>query len=579
MKYTLLAATVMAVIAPKVQGTTPYTLEELGNLSNAKHSYVTASNESGQAVGVATIPYDITVDTSALDFQDDNDLIKSYNDLKDYLVRIEEEITFTLEDIENGTINGDAQQFLQDFLKARVSDSEYQKISQGTSFEFNLAVDYNNTPGEVLIFDIEDADYNGLTRSVENVFTGISEDAVKVGWGSAPYSKISFTNNDEEETHYIRDFTRRGFIITNTGERIDLNPTDSEYGGISVATDILKVSDGYLITGETSVSIASDPQELIDDNCDGDDRPVEVCYESYVTSSNNALYNRHATVWRLDNDFNIIDVVDLGLGITPDAEEAEKARRSVALSVNQNEVAVGYSNVRYRDRDFITSYPVYFENGNVVEFIDEEEYEPGGAANAINSENVITGYSVKRINNGNRNKFFYHDISTGETVFPTDYFNSSASIANDINDSGWIVGQGEVETSSNFRRSEGFLYKIDDNTFTNINSLLPCFSSDGDDYFPYVLGQANVINNDGTIYGAATKTVDKRDAQGNVVVDSDGNVEQESIVVPVKLTLNPNGVAADCVEPEQETYERQGASTSFLWLLLPLFALRRRFSK
>jgi hypothetical protein len=268
MKYTLLAATVMAVIAPKVQGTTPYTLEELGNLSNAKHSYVTASNESGQAVGVATIPYDITVDTSALDFQDDNDLIKSYNDLKDYLVRIEEEITFTLEDIENGTINGDAQQFLQDFLKARVSDSEYQKISQGTSFEFNLAVDYNNTPAEVLIFDIEDADYNGLTRSVENVFTGISEDAVKVGWGSAPYSKISYTNNDDEETHYVRDFTRRGFIISNTGERIDLNPTESEYGGISVATDILKVADGYLVTGETSVSIASDPQELIDDNCD-----------------------------------------------------------------------------------------------------------------------------------------------------------------------------------------------------------------------------------------------------------------------------------------------------------------------
>ena len=583
MKYKLLAAAIFAAIAPQVQGATPYVLEELGNLDNAKHAYVTDMNDAGQAIGVASVPFDIQIDITALDFEDDTSLQREYDFRKDYFESIDEEITFTLEDIENGEINGDAQDFLQDFLRSKYEDTTYQKISESLTSEYNLAVQYGANPVEKVIFDVEDPDYSGLTRSVENIFNSISEGGAIAGWGSAPFEKVAFTpdGENEVETHYIRDFTKRGFVMTPSGESIVLEPTEATYGGISVATQILKVADGYLVTGETSVSIAPDSQEALDDNCDGDNIPVAACHENYVTSTSRALYNRHATMWRLDNDFNVIETIDLGIGIEPDEDEAKDAWRSMALAANENEIAVGYSVVRYRDGDAITVYPVYFKDGEVVEFVDEEDYRPGGSAAAINKNNIITGSVVERIEGTDRTKFFYHNIDTNESFFPTDFFKSSSSVANDINDNGLIVGQGEVETTTSAnRRREGFLYDINTETFTNINDLLPCYASDGETPYPYVLAEAIGIKNDGTIYGAATKTVDKRDAQGNVVVDKDGQVEKESIVVPVKLTFNPDGVAETCPTKEQETYERQGASMNPLGLLLlPLLALRRRFFK
>lgn len=582
MRYKLLAAAVCAAMTSQVQGATPYVLEELGNIDNAKHAYVTDMNEAGQAIGVAGIPFDIKIDITALDFDDDNSLKSAYDVRERYFESIDEEITFTLEDIENGVINGDAQSFLQDFLRGNYSNSRYQKISGNSNSEFNLAIDYSNPSAEVRIYDVESADYEGLTRSVENMLNGITDDGVKVGWGSAPYEKLDFTPNNEteSETHYIRDFTRRAFVMSNTAERIELTPTEATYGGISIASDIVKITDGYLVSGEMSVSIAPDSQEALDDNCDNEDVPEAVCQESYVTSTNRALYNRHATLWHLDNQFNVTNVEDLGIGIEPDEDEAKDAWNSMALAVNENEIAVGYSVVRYRDGDDIAIYPVYFKDGSVVEFIDEQEYRPGGRAVAINRSNVITGYAVDRIEGVSRTKFFHHNIETGATTFPADFFKSSSSVANDINDNGLIVGQGEVETtSSSNRRREGFLYNINTEIFTNINDLLPCYASDGETLFPYVVAEAIGINNDGTIYGAATKTVDKRDAQGNVVVDANGNVEQESVVVAVKLTYNENGVAEPCPDKAQETYERQGAAINPLaFILIPLIALRRRYS-
>ena len=581
MKYKLLAAAVFAAITPQVQGATPYVLEELGNLSYAKHAFVTDMNEAGQAIGMAQGVFDIHIDTAALDF-DDSRLKNFYDSRERYFESIEQEITFTLEDIQNGTINGDAQRFLQDYLLNYYTDTTLQKISNNANTEFYISVEFNNPTEEQVVYDVTDPDYNGLTRSVETNLTAISEDGVKVGWGSAPYTKVDFVpeGDTESETHYIREFTRRAFLLTPSGERVDLQPIEQTYGGMSIATDVLKVSDGYVVFGESSVSIASDSLERLEERCDGEQLPLEACYEGYVTSTSFPLYNRHATKWVLDSNFNVIDTIDLGLGIIPDEDEAKSAWISTALGANENDIAVGYSVVRY-DGDKRRYYPVYFQNGEVVEFIDEDKYQQGGRAVSINQHNVFTGYAIERIEGTDRSKFFYHDIATGETRYPDDFFKSSSSRANDINDNGLIVGQGEVETTSSARRrQEGFIYNINTETFTNLNDLLPCYESDGETPYAYVVSEAIGILNDGTVYGTATKTVDKRDAQGNVVVDNTGKVEQESIVVPVKLTYNPDGVADSCPPKEKETYERQGASTGFIGLLLlPLVAIRRRLFK
>ena len=43
-----------------------------------------------------------------------------------------------------------------------------------------------------------------------------------VGWGSAPYEKTAFTqtDEDEEETHFLRDFISRGIVIGANGVEV-----------------------------------------------------------------------------------------------------------------------------------------------------------------------------------------------------------------------------------------------------------------------------------------------------------------------------------------------------------------------
>lgn len=105
--------------------------------------------------------------------------------------------------------------------------------------------------------------------------------------------------------------------------------------------------------------------------------------------------------------------------------------------------------------------------------------------------------------------------------------------------------------------------------------MLPCYEADGETRYKYVVSEAKVINNNNEIFGVATKTVEKTDSLGGIVRDINGEIEYESIVVPVKLSPI-NGEVESCTAPETDTYERQSAS--FPWytlLLLPLVGLRR----
>ena len=70
----------------------------------------------------------------------------------------------------------------------------------------------------------------------------------------------------------------------------------------------------------------------------------------------------------------------------------------------------------------------------------------------------------------------------------------------------------------------------------------------------------------------------KTDSFGNTVVDLNGNVEYESIAVPVKLTPI-SGSIEECPAEEVEQYERQSASFPWYALILLPFAAARRFFK
>lgn len=576
MKYKLLAASILATMSTSALSAA-YKLEELGSLEGAKLSYVSDVSESGYVIGLANGLYNLPIDVSYIDFED-NLIEGAYRDEERRFELIDKEITFTLDDIDNNNAvetNPDAHAFMIRFLSSQSSNPNYQKVAS--------LVGIKSDRGEVteqVIFDVESPDYDGLTRSVSNLYNAISEDGVAAAWGSAPYVKTQFTpdGEDEEETFFVRDFISRAMVISNTGIKVPLVPEFADFGGISTATDIKLAPNGdYIVVGSVSTGIPLDRQEEIDDNCDGLDEPTSVCVERQNRTSSRGTFDTRAVKWTLDPELNVKSTEILGLGLTPEDDD-DFAFSSNALAVNSNGVVAGHSNVRYFDNDnTILTMPVYYKDGEVVEYINQEDDWYSGKSLAINENNVIVGYAQRRIESTPRFKFFYHDIASNSTVFPSDYFSSSSSFANDINDNGFIVGEGETDVTNGQRRREGFLYQIGDDKIVNINDLLPCYEADGETQFKYNLSEAKQINNDNEIFGVATKTVKKRDTLGGIITDIDGNIEYESVAVAVKLT--PTGGEVDkCPPPEAEAYERQSASFSWLSLLLiPLVGLRRRF--
>lgn len=581
MKYKLLAASILATLSTSAMSAT-YKLEELGGLDGAKHNYVTDVSENGHIIGIANSLYRLPIDISYIDFTD-SAIKNAYDARESYFESIDKEITFTLDDIENNdavNTNADAHQFMIDFItdtqSNRLTNSEYQKLS-------SVAATIYGSEGvsEQVLFDEQSLDYDGLTRSTTNILNAVSDDGVMVGWGSAPYEKTSFTqtDEDEEETHFLRDFISRAIVITEDGVKVELAPEFDEYGGISTANDIIKTTNGYEVVGSVSIDIAVDPLDDITDNCDGEDEPVSDCVETYNRSYTAGIFNKRAVKWTLDSSLNITNTELYGLGLTPEDDE-DFAFRSNAITLNDSGLIVGTSDVRYKDTDTRITMPVIFENGEVKQFIDQDDDWTSGQALAVNNNDIIVGYAAKRIDTATRTKFFYYDKKSDSVVFPSDYFSSSSSVANDINDNGIIVGEGETDIyNTTTRRREGFIYTVGDDSIVNLNDLLPCYEEDGETHFKYTVAEAKSINNNNEIFGVATKTVEKTDSFGNVVVDVDGNIEYESIAVAVKLTPI-DGSVEECPAEEIEQYERQSAS--FPWyalLLLPFSAARRFFKK
>ncbi|MDQ2044791.1 DUF3466 family protein [Pseudoalteromonas sp. 20-92] len=578
MKYKLLAASILATLSTSAISAT-YQLTELGSSENAKHSYVTDVSESGHIIGVANGLYNLPIDTSYIDFSES--IIKnSYSNTEDVFELSDKVITFTLDDIENNdavATNSDAHSFMISFLSSISTNFEYQKISSLIGVNFN-----DSTLTEQPLFDIASVDYDGLTRSTTNLYNAVSEDGVSVGWGSAPYDKVLFTpdGDDEAETWFTHEFIERGIVIGADGLQVPLIPEFNEHGGTSRANDIIKTNSGYTVVGNISIDIPADRLENIEDSCDNEDEPISVCVNLLNSNISRGLFNKRAVKWELDESLNITSVEELGLALTPDEGETEDdAFISTALAVNSNGVAVGSSHTRYyKDDDIILTMPVYYKDGAVVDFINQEDDWQGGKALAISNNDVVTGYAIKRIEGTLRNKFFYHDIATGNTVFPNDYFSSSSSYGNDINSQGYIVGEGEVGVSDSSRRKEAFVYKIGEDKITNLNDLLPCYETDGETNYAYTMAEAKVINENNEIFGVATKTVEKRDSLGGIVTDIEGNIEFESVAVAVKLTPIANGEVENCAPPEAEVYERNSASFPwFTLLLLPLVGIRRIF--
>lgn len=578
MKRKLLAASIIAAFSSPLFAAT-YQLTELPLAPDAKHTYVIDANDSGEAIGQTRVVFNLPIDISYIDFEDSS-ITGFYDQVKAEYEQIDKTIPFTLDDIKNNNAhltNADAHSFMLRFLGNLATSAEYQKVVDGYVLRFS-----GQQTDEVTLFDTQSSDYEGLTRSVVNYLNAIASDGSIAGWGSAPFSKTAFTTNDDKQkTLFETPWSSRGIVISPSGQKVTIEPKETQYGGFTKAMDIVQLDDGsYLVAGQSSVSVSTAGQKLYDEICKGESESIVVC--NWTRQRNGSFYNANAYLWKLDADFNLVEQTDLGLGVIP-VEDEEKALTSGAIAVNKNGLVVGFSQVQMfetdADKKLYQSVAGYFKDGKFVAAPVVKKYYESGKAVDINDHNVMIGNQFREIpGNGTSTVGFYVDIDNNVEQDIQGFFLGSDVAARSINNQGYIVGQAEIDKiNGQDRRREAFIYKIGDEKIQNINTLLPCKDPATGEAFKYTVAEANVITESNVIYGIATKTVEKRNTKGEVVKDADGKVEYESIAVPVQLTPI-SGEVENCLAPEVEKYERQSASWGWIsLLLLPLVAIRRKF--
>jgi hypothetical protein len=542
------SALTLSLLSLSVAHAAKYSVVEIPVTELGQYSYATAINDSGQVAVTVQNSFNPPIDVSLVDFENAV-LVETLTDL---------------EGAKAGNINDEDLAILYSYVKSGANNALFQQLAIYQSYLLD-----NNSAQLLPGLDQIDSGLGSYSQSVNTITHGLNNTNVRVGTSSDPFYKVPYTFEDgSDKTFVVHDFTIRGFADIN-GSIIELPPVDTTLGGESEGLDI---NNSLTAVGYGTVLVSASLQASVD-NCNDDtkrgDQPLETCLQGLMgTGSIGGFFQRRAMVWQLDEQGNIVETKQLGLLITP-AEDDTRVYVSRALAINDNGIIVGESQTYFQEKTTsIVSQAAIFDGDLVTTFVDDQEFFGSSAAD-INNNNLVVGQAFKTINGGTRSKFFIHDINSGETAFPLDFFPGSSSVAKAINNNNLVVGQGEVESSiTGTRAREAFLYDHNTEEFINLNSLLSCDS-------PYVLSQANDINNNDEISATAVKRLAKRDVAGNEQLDSAGNVIFEDTVVAVKLIPIAGGSVDDC-SANDDVFTRNGASlqNNFLLALLLLTGFR-----
>ncbi|WDE01432.1 DUF3466 family protein [Thalassomonas actiniarum] len=567
----ILAAGITSALCIANANAATYQVIDTGEVSGLEYTFAQKENVQGAKSLAGSNIYNFPVQYQYLD-DDDFDNIDDYAESR-------HESVIDLKDLEDltalkaGTPTGNDLAWARIWLSA-VSDTKYQKVGDSA-----VLLNVNGETEEITIFDTT-FDDGQLTRSTTNTVYGITNEGWVFGTASAPYLPLDFTESDGDEvTHWVRDFTTRAFLTTDNGNTIkSILPEEASYGGES---GILDINDNRVAVGFASTKLyINTVEDFIEDECADpdyiDDIPVEVCLQS----ARNGLYHLSAYKWTLDESGDVISSEDLGMLVTPH-EDDERVYTATAQAINNHGVAVGFADGWVDENETSPSegetrstYAVVFKDGEVTDFTEDHGEYYASRANDINDEGIAVGYVTTIISGEIKTKFYYVDTNAEnmQMVFPDDYFTGSASIAEAINENGMIVGTGEVEThntsSTNPRRRHAFLYNMNDDSFVNLNDLLPCDSA-------YTIVEATDINEDNEIFATAVVKNERRDAKGELMRDANGEIDVEDVVRAVKL-VPIDGDIEGC-NSVVEKVERSGAGFGLLSLFAMLtFGLRRK---
>ena len=564
-----------ALAASSVHAAT-YQIIDKGAAEQLKYTYSQQENNVGEMAISGTDVYNFPVLFQYLDSDDFDNIV--------YLAYTQHESIHELEDIEDedalraGTPTANDLSWVIQFLKGKNADSYYQKYGD--------IIAMTNFGGESVEFTVFDQYFDNTefyTRSTVDYINGVSDQGWIYGSGSAPFLPVDFTESDGDEvTFWISEFTSRGFLSTDQGQTIiPIMPPENRYGGESA---VLHINDNGVAVGYASTVINEAAVEFIeseDGGCADPDRLEDLLFEACVQTIAATMYNTEAFKWNVDSSGEISSEA-LGYLVTPHVDD-QRQFTSVAQAINNHGVAVGYSTGWIDENETdpsatesTSTYAVVFKNGTVTDFTEDHGKYFESRAYDINDAGIAVGHATTISNGSYRTKFYYVDTNAEnpEMILPQGYFTGSASTARAINEHGFIVGEGEVEThndsSSNPRRTNGFLFDINTDTFTNLNDFLPCLTE-------YTIIEARDINENNEISATAIVKVHRRDSKGELMYDSSGDALMEDVVRAVKMAPVA-GEIEDCSEVEDKI-ERQGAGLGIFTIFsLLLTGIARRFS-
>lgn len=420
-------------------------------------------------------------------------------------------------------------------------------------------------------FDVETDATNGFTFAQPTTIGDAVNGTHLVGTMEGPFTNIPFTNEAGDDILYtLNEFSNRAFV--QVGDNVvALLPDDLTAGGVSSAEAINNnlqiagtVGTGVIESLETAAGVCAD------DELRGD-RPIEACLYSLRTANSASFVSateRRAVIWQVDANGELLDRTLYGLTFEPE-DDVVAVLSTQATAINDNGVAVGTGTVPISTT--FTEAAVIFENGETIRLLEDDDLLPN-IANGINNNGYIVGYQAVR-STRTSNRMFIYNRNTDDFVFSDGFFINSSTTPRAINNNNIVVGDAESEAGQGVRQRSGFVYDIDNDTFSDINELVTCDSG-------YNIFALNDINDSGEIIGDALVKRPARNFSGEVFLDSDGEEVLVDAFVAVKLT--PTGEAAsDCslTDDEAALLERQGASVGILTTiaLLTISLFRRRF--
>ena len=420
-----------------------------------------------------------------------------------------------------------------------------------------------------------------------------------------------------EFTDFTDGFATRGFFSPDGGETIvgvlppsetSDNPDDNYGGGESailgmdsnnlyaVGYGSIKLTDSAL---QTIKGVEDKPETDKDETvpgCADDDVTALMPEERCIALATEGNYFTKAVKWTLDgNNQPLVEQLGTLVDLVPPHENDTRAYSSTALAINSSGIAVGYSYGWADENETVPAsnerrniYATIFKDGQVLSVEPDRSTHFNSKITDINDDGIAIGYTTTLVNGSSRTKAFVVDANEAnpEMVVLSSNFTGAATTARAINNSGYFVGEGEVEThndsSGSSRRREAFIHDVNapiTQKPVNLNSLLSCDNQDPskDEYM--VIKEAHDINDDNFIVATALIKEPRLDSLGEQAEDAEGNPIMVDHLRAVLLEPIVEGEIDSCPElNKEESVERQGGSLGLL-TFLALFgfgAVRRR---